>query len=83
MSTLQKIRRTAHAGVTWGATLPYLVSWARRNPAALREYMAAHSDHVTLEGASVERGGVYAVNSGWQGINWDAEPRGDNGAIYR
>lgn len=39
-------------------------------------------EHVTLEGASMYDGRAYAVNGGWQGIDWSAQPLGDNSAIY-
>lgn len=86
-STLQRATwRASQAGprVMHTYTLAYMLAWARRSPADVREYMAAHGERVTLEGASSERdSGLYAVNSGWQGIDWSAEPRGDNSAIYR
>lgn len=87
-STLQRATwRASKAGprVLHTYTMAYMLAWARRSPADVREYMAAHGESVTLEGASSTHNGrgVWLVNSGWPMIDWHAEPVGDNSAIYR
>lgn len=86
-STLQRATwRASQAGprVLHTYTLAYMVAWHRRAPGALADYMAAHGEAVTLEGASSthQGSGVWLVNSGWPMIDWHSEPMGDNSAIW-